>query len=150
MTECFVIRHAHAGTRGAASDDTREITKRGRAQSKALADLLADQGIRTILSSPFTRCVQTVEPLATGLGLTVGVDTGLAEGAGPSRALNLIERSKHSLALCSHGDVIGDTMNVLSRRGVVLDDDRVAKGSVWVLTVLDGVVTAARYLPPSL
>ena len=87
--------------------------------------------------------------LASRLGLTVTVDAGLAEGAGPSHALSLIEQSEYPLALCSHGDVIGDTMNALSRRGLVLDDDRVAKASVWALTVLDGVVTAARYLPPS-
>lgn len=149
MTECFLIRHAHAGTRGAAADDTRELTERGRAQSNTLADRLADLGIRTVLASPFTRCVQTVEPLATRLGLSVALDAGLAEGAGPSHALSLIEQSKYPLALCSHGDVIGDTMNALSRRGVVLDDDRVAKASVWALTVLDGVITTARYLRPS-
>ena len=149
MTECFLIRHAHAGTRGAAADDTRELSERGRVQSNAVAVLLADLGIVSILTSPFTRCVQTVEPLASRLGLTVTVDAGLAEGAGPSHALSLIEQSEYPLALCSHGDVIGDTMNALSRRGVVLDDDRVAKASVWALTVLDGVVTAARYLPPS-
>ncbi len=148
MTECFLIRHAHAGTRGAASDDTRELTDRGRTQSNALTDLLADQGIRTILSSPFTRCVQTVEPLATRLGLSVAIDAELAEGAGPSHALRVMEQSEYPIALCSHGDVIGDTMNALSRRGVVLDDDRVAKGSAWALTVLDGVITTARYLPP--
>jgi hypothetical protein len=29
-----------------------------------------------------------------------------------------------------------------------LDDDRLAKGSTWALSVIDGTVTAAHYLPP--
>lgn len=149
MTECFLIRHAHAGTRGAFADNTRELTDRGRAQAGALADQLADLDIRVIVTSPFTRCIQTVEPLAHRLGLPVELNPGLAEGAGTRDAIEMIEHAQFPLALCSHGDVIGDTMHALNRRGVVLDDNRVAKGSVWILTVADGTVTTARYLHPT-
>ena len=149
MISCFLIRHAHAGTRGASDDDRRELTARGRAQSNALADRLVDTGILTIVTSPFRRCVQTVEPLAAALGLPIDHDDQLAEGAGTHRALSLIEHTEHPLALCSHGDIIGDVMNTLSRRGVVLDDHRVAKASAWVLTVEDGTVTGAHYIGPS-
>ena len=50
--------------------------------------------------------------------------------------------------LCSHGDVIGDLMHHLDQRGVPLDDDRIEKGSTWVLQVEEGEVVKARYLPP--
>ena len=53
-----------------------------------------------------------------------------------------------TLLLCSHGDVIGDVMHTLARRGADLDDDRLAKASTWELTVVTGEITAARYLPP--
>ena len=39
-------------------------------------------------------------------------------------------------------------MHDLAARGVPLDDDRIEKGSTWVLQVEDGEIVKARYLPP--
>ena len=100
------------------------------------------------MSSPFTRCIQTVEPLAQRLGLEVEVDERLAEGHDWRHALELIEQATQPIVLCSHGDVVGDLMHDLAARGVPLDDDRIEKGSTWALQVEDGEVVKARYLPP--
>ncbi len=92
--------------------------------------------------------MQTVEPLAKSLGLDVEIEDGLAEGAEWTLALQLVEQAKAPIVLCSHGDVIGDLLHHLSERGVPLDDDRIEKGSTWVLQVDEGDVVKARYLPP--
>jgi hypothetical protein len=50
--------------------------------------------------------------------------------------------------LCTHGDVLLNLLTHFARRGVAVDDDRMEKGSVWVLDVVDGEVRAATYVPP--
>jgi broad specificity phosphatase PhoE len=142
-----VIRHADAGMRGAVNDDRRPLSRRGRTQADGIAAALADAGIERLASSPFTRCVETLEPLGARLGIPVEQRDDLAEGAGGRGALTIIETAPGPLVLCSHGDVIGDLLVTLDRRGVPLDDDRCAKGSTWALTVRDGSVVAAHYVP---
>ena len=39
-------------------------------------------------------------------------------------------------------------MHTIARRGIKLDDDRLAKASTWELSVTAGSITAATYLPP--
>lgn len=148
MTECFLVRHADAGKRGVHDDARRGLSKRGRAQADALVDQFNGAAITAIASSPYARCVETVDPLAAALDVDVEIDESLGEGSGPQPTIDRIEALAEPTVLCSHGDVIGEVMHTLARRGVVLDDDRIAKGSTWLLTVVAGDVTAARYLPP--
>ena len=147
--DVFVVRHAKAGSRRRFEGDDllRPLSRNGRAQGKAIVELLAHCDIARVLTSPYTRCVETVAPLAKKLGLEVEVDERLTEGADWSSALELIQHATAPLVLCSHGDVIGDLMHHLEQRGVPLDDDRIEKGSIWVLQVEDGEVVKARYLP---
>ena len=56
------------------------------------------------MSSPYTRCVETVEPLAAELGLEVELDDRLAEGAGSAAAAELLQED--GVVACTHGDVI--------------------------------------------
>jgi 8-oxo-dGTP diphosphatase len=148
--EAFVVRHAKAGSRRRfEGDDTlRPLSRNGRSQANGIAELLAHRGVARILTSPYTRCVQTVEPLGTLLGVAVEADEKLGEGHRWSHALEQVEHAQHPLVLCSHGDVIGDLMRKLADRGVPLDDDRIEKGSTWVLQVEEGEIVKARYLPP--
>jgi 8-oxo-dGTP diphosphatase len=148
--DAFVVRHAKAGSRRRfdGDDELRPLSKPGRAQAEGLVELLAKRELARLYTSPYVRCAQTLEPLAAHLGLAVEPDQGLAEGGDWGYALELIEQAKRPIALCSHGDVIGDLMHHLSRRGVPLDDDRIEKGSTWLLRVEDGEVVKARYLPP--
>jgi broad specificity phosphatase PhoE len=123
----LLIRHGRAGKRGAwAGDDRlRPLDARGRRQAAALPRLLAGFAIERILSSPYRRCVETVEPLAAGFNLDIEQRTELAEGADAvdvGRLLN--EAGGTTVALCTHGDVIA----------VVIGAGRKAeKGSVWVI-----------------
>jgi broad specificity phosphatase PhoE len=150
----YLVRHGKAGSRSAwqESDDLRPLSKPGRRQADALADAIGDKKIARVVSSPFVRCRQTVEPLAERVHVPVDLSDALAEGASLTDALRLIEKVAHeSTVLCSHGDVLGLLLQHHQDAGVALDDDRLEKGSVWVLTVDgDGGVNAATYLAPPL
>jgi phosphohistidine phosphatase SixA len=100
-----LLRHASAGDRYLWADDDRlrPLDKKGRRQAEKLAEELGTEDVRRVVSSPYARCVQTVEPLAAALGLEVELDDRLAEGGGSSaRALF----DQPGVVACTHGDVI--------------------------------------------
>lgn len=142
----LVIRHTHAGDRSAwAGDDRlRPLSPKGKAQANALVDLLSDMPIERLVSSPYVRCVQSVEPLAAARGLTLETDDRLAEGTPHQRLWTLLDEldGQHA-AVCSHGDIVQDVVEALD-----LEPARWKKGSTWILERHDGLVTNARYLPP--
>lgn len=146
--EVLLIRHAHAGKRGADHDDLRPLSNKGARQAAAIAARLRDVPLLRTLTSPYLRCIQTIEPLAAMLGTEVEQLVGLGEGAGPGPALGLVESATAPIAICTHGDVLGEVLMLLERRGVDLDGDALAKGCTWRLTVADGSVTRARYEAP--
>lgn len=102
-----LIRHAAAGDRRRfqGDDRLRPLTGKGRRQAAALAAALVDAGIARVVSSPYLRCVQTVEPLAAALGVPVERSDGLAEGAGRQQVMGLLADAGPGAAFCTHGDV---------------------------------------------
>ena len=120
----------------------------GRDQAMRLVALWRDQPLTRVLSSPFVRCVQTVEPLAAALDLDVEETEALAEGHA-DEALTLIEKlADQDAALCTHGDVIPEVLQSLEARGVqILAQWQWRKGSTWVLHSEDGSLTRATYVP---
>jgi phosphohistidine phosphatase SixA len=147
----YLVRHAKAGSRRnwAGNDALRPLSKPGRRQSEAIAQHLADGSVTRIVSSPFVRCVQTVDTLAQQCGLPVDVSDTLAEGAPVAEAVALLDKLiDEDAVLCSHGDVIGDLLMHFSDRGVRLDDFRLEKASIWVLDNEHGRIVSARYVPP--
>ncbi len=149
-TDVYLVRHAKAGSRSAWQDpdDLRPLSKAGRRQAEALAELLADRGVTRIVSSPYVRCRQTVEPLGQRLRLPVDLADELAEGAPLPEARRLVEKyTDQPTLLCTHGDVIGELLHSLPP-GVVDRDARLEKGSTWVLRFEGDDVTGATYLSP--
>jgi 2,3-bisphosphoglycerate-dependent phosphoglycerate mutase len=57
------------------------LTSEGIAQAQMLAEFLSGGPIDQIVSSPFTRAVQAIEPLAKRLGLEIKTDDRLIEAA---------------------------------------------------------------------
>lgn len=148
----FLVRHAKAGDRElwTEPDHIRPVTKKGRRQAEGLVDLLRQEDVKRVLSSPYARCVQTVEPMAADRGLTIEQHDALAEGALLRDTLALIEDlAEQAPVLCTHGDVVGNVIAHLEGRGVPGADQRLCKkGSTWVLTTEGGRVTGAAYHPP--
>jgi 8-oxo-dGTP diphosphatase len=143
----FLVRHAKAGHRSGWSGDDweRPLTNGGHLQAAAIADRLAGEGLKSLWSSPYVRCVQTLEPLADRIGLPIAADDRLAEGARFDDTLDLIRGAGDGAVFCTHGDVLTDVMNALVRRGTELTTTpEWRKGAVWVLD--DG--TAAAEPPP--
>lgn len=138
----YVVRHGSAGTRddGDPTDELRPLDPGGESQSRRLAGWLRHEPIRRIVSSPYRRCIQTVEPLAEALGVPVEVDGALAEGAPIERSWALLAELAPTTALvCSHGDVIPDLVRRAQQRGMhIPGKSGSAKGSVWTLQHWDG------------
>jgi 8-oxo-dGTP diphosphatase len=126
----LLLRHARAGERAAwTGDDTlRPLDDRGLRQALALRDL-AQRAIGRIVSSPYRRCVETVEPLADALGIPIELDDRLAEGASPQLALALLAELDCGLA-CTHGDVIEAVLGYGLRKGAVAVTDVGPDGAV--------------------
>lgn len=78
MTEVYFIRHAQSD-RLYHDELTRPLTNEGFADSERLAEILKDEGITHIFSSPCTRAVQTAEPLAKALDLETEIKEELTE-----------------------------------------------------------------------
>jgi 8-oxo-dGTP diphosphatase len=151
----YLVRHAVAVGRSDwhGDDRLRPLTKRGERQARGLVDLLAASPVQRVLSSPALRCRDTVEPIASKLGLDVGDAEELAEGARPKDALRLAyrcARSNGDSVLCAHGDLIPELIRLLSRDGMTWDGDlRFAKGSTWVLSWDGDRCVEGRYVPPA-
>jgi 8-oxo-dGTP diphosphatase len=147
----LLVRHAHAGQRRDwdGDDRLRPLTARGRRQALALVAALEPWSPQRILSSPYLRCLQTVEPLADSLNLRVEPTEDLAEGNGAG-ALQLVRTlADEKVAVCTHGDVIPEILVPLvdEDRLDLGPDPRQAKGSVWVLEAQSGRFQRAIYVP---
>jgi len=151
VTTIYLVRHAKAGSRRQwkGDDELRPLSKAGRTQARALAKRLSGAGVARIVSSPYVRCRETVEPLADKSGVELEVSDALAEGATRADSLRFLEKcAGDDTVLCTHGDVLGNLLMHASHLGVDLGDDRIEKASVWVLEMADGEVRSAHYEPP--
>ena len=148
----YFVRHAKAGDRSSWSgpDSERPLSKAGWQQAHKLGKRLAAVGAKQLVSSPFVRCVQTLEPLAERAGLPIEVDARLGEGAAFEGVLELLDTLPQGAVLCSHGDVIPETIDALIRRGLdVRSPPEWRKASVWVLKRKHGNFTqAVAWGPP--
>ncbi|HUB38969.1 MAG TPA: histidine phosphatase family protein [Streptosporangiaceae bacterium] len=86
MTAIYLVRHGEAdyeliGKRRWPGKlaDLAPLTDRGREQAAAAADRLADVGAVKLLSSPFTRTMQTAGSVSCQVGLSIEVELDLHE-----------------------------------------------------------------------
>ena len=153
----FLVRHAKAGKRSKWLEDPandnddrkRPLDDKGILQAEALADRLTDFAPTLLLSSPFMRCIQTLEPLGATLAITVTSDECLAEDNPFELILELLESCPDNAVLCSHGDMIPMVTDALERRGMVVTGMRDSrKASVWVLERQKGIIVRGHAWPP--
>jgi len=152
----LLVRHGHAGTKEGwnRADRLRPLDARGRRQADHLVGVLGDLGPERIVSSPYVRCLETMEPLAAKLALAVEHDDVLTP-VRPTRAVGLVRalastEAAGPVVVCTHGEVMGEVLAVLAA------EDRLRlgrrrpgpKGCVWVIDFDLGVATRARYVAP--
>lgn len=160
----YLVRHAKAGSRRDWDGDDRDrpLSEAGCRQAEQIAEQLAGpaskrsvRALRTspnlLRSSPYLRCQQTLEPLARRLGQEVEIDERLAEGTPVEIVLQLLGEEPDGTVLCSHGDVIPETISALHRRGCRLrGEPDWRKATVWVVDRRDGEFLEAHvWAPPS-
>ncbi|HEV7699914.1 MAG TPA: histidine phosphatase family protein [Pyrinomonadaceae bacterium] len=73
----YLARHCEAVGQAAEAG----LTGAGVVQAEGLAELLSGTGIGRIVSSPFVRAVESIEPLARRLGVGIELDERLIEAA---------------------------------------------------------------------
>lgn len=140
----LLVRHAKAGRRQdwGGDDDLRPLSDAGRRQADGLRTLLPLFGASRAHSAPRRRCRQTVDGLATDLGVDVVDEPLLSEEgywADPEAALHrvlaLAEPAPCATVVCSQGGAIPDVVAALrTRAGLRAIDVTSRKGSFWVLS----------------
>jgi 8-oxo-dGTP diphosphatase len=146
----YVVRHAKAGDRAEweGDDRLRPLTKSGHRQAEALAAWLKKEPIDVILTSPYVRCVQTLEPLAEQRKLPIEPRKDLEEGSGGESILRIVQEFKgRNVVLCTHGDLVEEFLEQLVQKGLVpRGRANMEKGSTWVVEETAGKITGARYV----
>lgn len=152
MAHLYVVRHAKAGERRLwkGEDIDRPLSKIGRKQSELVGKRLAKSGPGVLLSSPYVRCIQTLEPLGTLTSQKVVVDQRLCEDEPFEPVLELLREVPARTVMSTHGDIIPAVMQALTRRGMKMNtppDWR--KAAIWVLKRNKrGDIVAATVRPP--
>ena len=78
-TNIYLIRHAQSHPSTSVHNTEWPLSTVGQAQAENLSDLLEHLEIEILFSSPFVRCVQTVQPFASKVGININVKDDLRE-----------------------------------------------------------------------
>ena len=119
-----LVRHGKAEKRARwdGPDGLRPLAPKGLRQARALASGHADAGLERILSSPYLRCRQTVEPLAIATGLRVEVHESLAKDEPPAKAAELLRSVAGQRVLCcTHEELVDALLAELGEEGLRVD-----------------------------
>ena len=154
MAKLYLVRHAKAGERRLweGDDIDRPLSSAGWKQAELLAKRLAKLDVSELRSSPYLRCVQTLEPLSKRTGVPIEVDQRLCEDEPFEPVLDLLAEVPAGAVLSSHGDIIPATLAALERRGTgIRTQPDWRKASVWVLkrNRKGDIVHATVWPPPT-
>jgi 8-oxo-dGTP pyrophosphatase MutT (NUDIX family)/phosphohistidine phosphatase SixA len=144
-----VLRHGHARRRDDwhGEDRLRPLSEEGLAEAQRLVPLLAAFGVERVVSSDATRCRQTVEPFAAGLGVTVEVHADLdeehADDASVARRLAALLADPAPSVLCTHRPLLPAALTAIG-----VEPRQLEPGELLVAHRHGGeVVGTERHLP---
>ncbi|HEY3546680.1 MAG TPA: histidine phosphatase family protein, partial [Propionicimonas sp.] len=117
-----VVRHGQAKRRSShpGGERTRPLTPAGVRQATALVPVLAAFGVRHVVSSPWERCLRTVEPYAQASAAPVEVVEALTETAhrdNPKAVTELVTarlRGGEHVAISTHRPVLPAVLRALA------------------------------------
>lgn len=126
MELCF-FRHGDAEA-AAGADEARELTERGRRESRAVGEALRGAGVSpgAILTSPLTRARQTGEILKGVFGVRAEAEERLGSGCGLGAIQDLVaERAQEQVMFVGHepdmsrivGELIGSARVRMKKSG---------------------------------
>lgn len=150
MGTFYVVRHAKAGSRGhwTGDDRLRPLSAKGFKQAEALVPIFEAFRVTAIYSSPYLRCVQTVDALARARGIGVKESASLAEGHGLAGAMQLMgDPALDGAVLSTHGDIVWELVEELVKRHVAKPGDGgYEKGATWVVEMEAATPVRARFI----
>lgn len=142
---------------GSSADLQRPLSLLGSMQATmGIAPFLVGAGVTRLLSSPAVRCLQTLEPAAATLGLTVEAADELAVTAPGLSLLRLLEQGgTQGAALCTHGEALtalsaawrSAGLDVVGPDGAPVTLAAIPKGAAWVVDGAGGRQLTARLVP---
>lgn len=147
-TPLIILRHAKAMKRSdyEGSDDAeRPLSGRGRGEAKRLADALDAYGIEQVHSSPFKRCVSTVNRYAKAIGVDVQLEPSLSETGhanDPNSTQRRITELLHVQAptvICTHRPVLPSVLSALAA-GVGLEPADIHDEPLWDARLAPGAM----------
>ena len=148
----YLVRHAHAGARKSEQHDRyRQLSEKGWRRAEVITDLLSEVDVDVVLSSPATRCVQTVQGAAEKLGLDVVETDDLWEDADLTDVFQVLTdavggKKSRTVVACSHGNLIPIIVEQLGAAGAKIKVRGCEKGSIWVLDHNGKKFTACTYI----
>jgi 8-oxo-dGTP diphosphatase len=142
-----VVRHAEAQPRKTwtGPDPLRPLTSYGEAQATALAPVLAAYGVRRLVSSPSTRCTETLTPAARrgpGIETVAALSEEDFARAGVRPVVDDLLAHRRPAALCTHRPVLRAVLEMLG-----VTEEPLAPGEAVVCHHRKGrVVATERHL----
>lgn len=142
LTTFILVRHAEKS-----NDDPRDpsLSAEGEARAKKLAEVLAEQDVAAIYSTPFKRTRTTAEPLAQAKGLTVNVYDFRSQ----TYLQDMLKKHKGSTILISgHSNTTPMVANILLGSEKFKQLDEKEYGMIFIVAVSEigkGTVTVLKY-----
>ena len=128
----FVIRHLQ---KGEGSDPS--LTAEGQANAQRLAAMLKDKGIKAIFATPTRRAMETGQPLAKALGLTVTP----YDPANVAALAAAVKAAAGPVLIVGHSNTVPELVALFGgARPAPIDDDQY--GTLFEVAP-DGTVTSA-------
>lgn len=111
----YLVRHCKA----AGQELQAELTEQGKEQAIELRHFFKERNIKQIISSPFTRAIQSIQPTADILDLEVEIDRRLAEHKLISKNLkDWLERLEESIREKDLKMAGGESSSEVAKRGM--------------------------------
>jgi len=151
----IILRHAKALERGDwdEPDSQRTLNEVGFDQAQLLIKHLEPFAIDEVYTSDYTRCVQTVTPLAHARGLSITAVPSLNEQTfeeDPSRAVafaNALKQDEKNIVICSHNPVIPTMLRgILNTKLKNKDLIKLEPGDAWIVHRVKGEIVGLDYL----
>jgi 8-oxo-dGTP diphosphatase len=151
----IILRHTKALERGDWDDEDsqRTLSEVGLDQAQFLIKHLEPFAINEIYTSNYTRCVQTVTPIAHARGLAVTQVPSLNEATfeeDPLRSIsfaNALKQDEKNILICSHNPVIPTMLRgILNTKLKNRDLIKLEPGDAWIVHRVRGEIIGLDYL----
>jgi len=139
MSRVYLVRHCQA----AGQEPLAPLTDAGRSQAETLARTWTDVGVSRIISSPYSRAVDSVLPLAERLNLPVEEDERLMERVLSTEPLpDWRDHLRRSFVDPDYGLPSGESGRVATQRGLGCVQEVMADQNVNAVIVTHGNLLA--------